>query len=147
MILALIALVSAAIFFGAAFYINFAEHLGRMAISSDAAVRQWAPAYSRGYMMQSSLAIVSGVCGVVMWWQGSGANWLAGGVLMLLNWPWTMLAIMPVNRRLLAIGAGQGAQDQATTAGLLARWNELHAVRSGLSLLAVVAFVYGLTAW
>lgn len=146
MVLGLIALVSAACFFGAAFYINFAEHIGRMGLTPDSALRQWAPAYTRGYMMQASLALLSGVAGVLCWWNTGNANWLGGGLLMLANWPWTMMVIMPVNRKLIAIGAGQYADDQEITQ-LLSRWSERHAVRSLLSFLAVLCFVYALTAW
>lgn len=147
MVVGLIALVSAACFLGAAFYINFAEHIGRMGLSPDSAVRQWAPAYSRGYMMQASLALLSGVAGLLAGWESGNGNWFAGAALMLANWPWTMLAIMPVNRRLLAISAESPVADDREAIMLLARWSERHAVRTALSLMALVAFSFAMIAW
>ena len=52
---------------------------------------------------------------------------------MLANWPWTLIAIMPVNRKLKAV-----AGEEATL--LLNRWAQLHAIRTLLSLAAVTCF-------
>jgi uncharacterized membrane protein len=52
---------------------------------------------------------------------------------MLANWPWTLLVIMPVNKRLKA-GAGE------ETTSLLNRWARLHAVRTLLSFAAMTCF-------
>ena len=53
-------------------------------------------------------------------------------MLLLANWPYTLLAIKPVNLRLLAPGAETGAE----AADFLRRWNRLHAGRTLLGLLA-----------
>ncbi len=47
--------------------------------------------------MQSSLAIVGFLLGLIMWWQDGHAGWLAGALLMIANWPFTLLVIMPTN--------------------------------------------------
>lgn len=132
----LAALVLAAVFFGAAIYINIAEHPARLLLSDAAALAQWAPAYKRGFAMQASLAIVSGLLGLGAWWTGGGGLWLVGAALIIANWPFTLLMIMPTNRRLLATPP----QGDAATRGLLQRWGKLHAVRSGLSALATLAY-------
>jgi len=147
MLLGLIALVTAAIFFGAAFYINFAEHTSRMGLTPDSAVRQWAPAYNRGYMMQGGLALISGVAGLTVGWTTGNGNWLAGGLFMLANGPWTTLAIMPVNRKLTAIDAGNSAQAEQEVKGLLCRWCERHTVRTCLAAMAITAYIFAITAW
>ena len=128
-----LALVLAALFAGAALYINVAEHPARMKLDAAQAVAQWSPSYDRGYIMQATLALLSGVAGLAAWWQLGGTLWLIGALLMLSNWPWTLLAIMPVNRKLKA-----GAGDE--TATLLNRWARLHAVRTLLSIAAVICF-------
>ena len=128
-----LALILAALFAGAALYINVAEHPARMKLDAATAVAQWSPSYDRGYVMQASLAVLAGLAGLAAWLQLGGTLWLVGALLMLANWPWTLVAIMPVNRRLKA-----GAGDEAAT--LLNRWAMLHGVRTLLGFAAVACF-------
>jgi hypothetical protein len=75
---------------------------------------------------------------LLAWWQGGGVRWLAGALLLVAVVPVTLIWIMPVNTRLLALPAGPPAAD---TAELLARWAGLHALRTALSGLAFLLFV------
>jgi len=56
---------------------------------------------------------------------------------MLTNLPWTFVVIMPVNRKLGAIGPDG---DAAPIRPLVRRWGYLHAVRSLLGILAILAY-------
>ena len=136
------ALVVAALFTGAAFYINAVEHPARMRLPPDQALRQWAPSYARGYAMQATLAIAGAIAGAAAWWVTRDRLWLAGAILMFANWPWTMIAIRPVNTRLKE-AAHADAKDPAA-GDLLERWSRLHAVRTALGLAAVVCFAAAL---
>jgi hypothetical protein len=136
--LGLLALAIAAIFFGAAIYINIGEHPARLNLPVEAALAHWGPAYRRGFAMQASLAIASGLFGLAAWWSSGGVLWLLGAGLILANWPYTLLVIMPVNHLLEATSAGQA---NAETKALLVRWGRLHAWRSTLSGLASLAFL------
>lgn len=140
MIVGLLALTAAALFTGAALYINVAEHPARMGLPDALALAQWRPAYARGLRMQAALAVVGGILGLVAAWR-SGIAFAVGGALMLLNWPWTGLAMLPLNRRL---GALDGPEVAERARSLLDRWNRLHAVRTGLGILAVAAFLVAL---
>jgi uncharacterized membrane protein len=66
------------------------------------------------------------------WW------WLAGGIVMLANWPVTIFVIMPTNNRLMAMDP---AAAPAETRGLIVRWGHLHAVRSALGAVATAIFL------
>lgn len=129
----LAALILAALFAGAAFYINLIEVPARRLLAPAAARTEWAEAYRRGYVIQGGLALLSGACGLVVWWRWGLWPQLLGGLLMLANWPWTLIAIMPVNRRLLAASEG----DQLVLQ-LLSRWAMLHGVRTLLGLAATI---------
>lgn len=57
--------------------------------------------------------------------------WIAGSATLLANWPFTLIAIMPTNKRLQATRPDQ-ANPEART--LLLSWGKLHNVRSLLGL-------------
>lgn len=132
-----LALVVAALFTGAAFYINAVEQPARLVLDDGAALRQWKPSYKRGFAMQATLALIGAVLGAVAFSRDGDWHWLAGGVLMLANWPYTFIGIMPTNRRLLAT-----AEADAETRRLITNWGQLHMVRTGLGALATLVFLW-----
>ena len=81
--------------------------------------------------MQASLAAVSGFSGLAAWWSDGGLLWIAGAVAILANWPYTQLAIMPVNRSLEDTSP---SAPTARTRSQLVRWGHLHDIRSALAL-------------
>src|ERR671936_1267597 len=97
-----IAALSAALFAGAAIYINVAEHPARMTIDTRSAAVQWAPSYQRATWMQAPLAIVSFLAGLGAWLLGGGVLWLVAALLIGAVVPFTFIVIMPTNQRLLA---------------------------------------------
>ena len=130
-----IALVAAALFAGAALYINWAEQPARLRLDTRHAVRQWAPSYQRATLMQAPLAVASCLAGVVAWLLGSGDGWLVAAVLIGSVVPFTLVGVMPTNRRLLSPALDP---DSSEARALLVRWGRLHAVRTALSLAATV---------
>ncbi len=136
MILGAAALSLAAAFCGAATYINIAEHPARMLLDDRNALAQWAPSYARAFNFQGGLAVLSGLAGLAAGWYSGNWLWAVGAALMLANWPYTLLVILPLNHKLQAIAPD--AAD-AKSRRMLDRWNRLHAVRSLLSGLAVIA--------
>lgn len=143
MAVGLLALVSAAVFFGAAAYVLFVEHVARDTLDDRSALAEWKPAYRRGAAMQASIAIITTLLGLWAWWQLEHPAFLVGAILAVLPWPWTLLVIKPTNDRLLALPVDQAGPDSRL---LLKRWGRQHSVRTVLGGLATTAFVIALTA-
>ena len=135
------ALVIAAVFAGAALYINIAEHPARMRLEDGPLLTQWKPSYKRGFAMQASLAVVGCLFGLGAWFVTRDWRWIFGAVVLVANWPFTLLAIMPLNNRLMAMAADSPGDDMRA---LLDRWGRLHAVRSLLGVFATAIFLWAM---
>ena len=135
----LVALVAATLFAGGALYITLVEQPARMGLEDGPLLAQWQPSYKRALPIQASLAILGGAAGGLAWYTHREWQWLAGSLFLLANWPFTMLVIIPTNKRLMAMqpqNAGPESRD------LLRRWAKLHGVRSVLGSAASLLFVW-----
>jgi len=138
----LFALVTAAAFAGAAVYVSMAEQPARLTLDDKALLAEWKPSYARGTPMQASLALASGLAGVLAFWVTRNWTWILGAVLILANWPYTLLVVLPVNKRLEATAPDQAG---AETRALIVRWGALHAGRSLLGVGATLAYAVALS--
>ena len=136
-----VALMLASVFAGAALYINVAEQPARLELDDKSLLAQWKPSYARAFALQSSLAAVSGGLGLASAWQTGDWRWVVGAAQMLANWPYTLLGIMPTNKRLNAT-ANESADS--TSRLMIETWGRLHAVRSGLGMAAALAYLWAL---
>ena len=132
---------AAAAFTGAAAYINIAEQPARLKLDDRALLAQWRPAYKRGFAMQASLAVLGFLCGAAAWWQTGRLAFLVGALVLLSNWPYTLLGIMPTNKALMATDP---ADAGPTSRALIERWARLHAARTALGLVATLIFLWAL---
>jgi len=57
------------LFAGAAIYVSGVEHQARLSCGTALAVREFAPSYKRGTIMQASLAVLGCVGGLIGGWQ------------------------------------------------------------------------------
>jgi hypothetical protein len=133
------ALIVAAIFTGAAIYINVAEQPARLKLDDRALLAEWKPAYVRGFAMQASIAVFGFLLGLLAWWQTGDWRWLLGAIVLVANWPYTLLAILPTNKRLMATPLDQAGPESRK---LIETWAGLHAVRTVLGALATAIFLW-----
>lgn len=140
--LGLTALLTSSVFFGAAIYITWAEQPARLHLDDRAALVQWVPSYRRGFEMQATLALISGLLGAGAWGQTGHVLWGLGAAIIILNWPYTLLFVLPVNRQLEAVRPEDAGNDSRE---LLKYWGRLHAGRSALGGLAAAIFL--VAAW
>ena len=131
------ALVTAAAFAGAAIYVNVAEQPARLSLDDRALLAEWKPSYARGFAMQASLALASALAGFIAFWLTRDWLWMLGALLMFANWPYTLLVILPVNKRIEATAPDAADAD---TRALIVRWGALHAGRSLLGVAATLAY-------
>jgi hypothetical protein len=136
-----LALMAAAAFAGAAFYVNAVEQAARLMLDDRALLAEWKPSYHRGALMQATLALVAGMLGLAAWWLTGDWRWIVGAVLILAPWPYTLIVIKPTNDRLNSIPFE--AADAAARE-LVEKWGRLHAVRTAFGLAASVAYLWAL---
>ena len=135
----LLAMIGAAIFAGAALYVNVVEQPARLTLDDRALLTEWKPSYRGGAAMQAPLALISFVLGMLAWWQAAHVGFLIGAILILAPWPWTLLVIKPTNDALLATDLDKaGTQSRA----LIVKWGGIHAARTAMGALATAAFFW-----
>ena len=125
-----LATLGAGLFAGAALYVSLVEQPARLECGPALAIAEFGPSYRRGAVMQASLAVGGCLAAVAAWTQGSTIPVLIAGLLLGSLIPFTLIVILPTNKRLLDPGLDPGSSE---TAALLARWGRLHAVRSVVS--------------
>ena len=89
------------------------------------------------------LAALGCLFGLLAWYETGQDGFLLGAILIIANWPWTLLAIMPTNNKLMAM---EPSENDPQIRLFVQRWGWLHAVRSGRGLMATVVFFLSLIA-
>jgi len=77
-----VAVLSCALFTGAAIYITFIEHPARMQCGVEIAATEFAPSYRRATVMQATCAALGLLSSIAAWLAGAAVWWLVAGVLL-----------------------------------------------------------------
>jgi hypothetical protein len=136
--LQIITILSCGLFTGAAVYINLVEHPARMECGTELAVTVFGPSYRRAAVMQISLAVISFIGSALTYLESANILWMIGGLIIVSVIPFTLIVIMPTNKKLLSPSLDTAAES---TKALLSRWGKLHAARSVLGVLALLIFL------
>ena len=126
-------------FFGAAVYISLAQHPAALEAGASVGGRFFPPMYKRAAPLQIVLAVVGFLGGIVAWWGGLGVLWLAGSIVLISVVPVTLVLIKPINDVLLS---SENDPDSQETQGLLGQWGPKHWIRTVVSGVAFVLYLY-----
>ena len=89
--------------------------------------------------MQASLALIGFALALVALWQTGRSAYLTGGLVLVANWPFTLLAIMPTNKALMETDPKAAGPE---TRRLVERWAQMHAVRTTLGFAATAILLW-----
>ena len=135
-----LALVAAALFAGAAIYVNVAEQPARLDLGDKALFTEWRSAYKRGFAMQAPLALVGSVLGLLARRQTDDRRWLLGAVV-----PCSLTGpthSSPSCRSTTNSRPSILMVRWSTSRMLIEQWGRLHTVRSVLGLAATLVFLW-----
>jgi hypothetical protein len=139
MIAGQLALISATAFASASAYINAVEQPARIELDARALVKEWRISYMRGTVMQASLAVIAAALGSVAFATDHDWRWMSGTLVLLALLPWTLLCVMPTNRRLMSMSV---LADHERVRSEVQKWGDVHAVRTAIGAAATLIFLW-----
>jgi Domain of unknown function (DUF1772) len=122
-----VAVLSSCLFTGAAVYVSLVEHPARMQCGVEIAATEFPPSYRRGTVMQVTSATLGLLSSISAWLSGATFWWLVGGIVLGCVIPFTLIVILPTNKRLLSPTLDKRSVEAER---LLARWGRLHSVEA-----------------
>jgi hypothetical protein len=127
MVIGKLALLIAAFITGAAFYVNFAEQPARLKLEPSHLLAEWLASHKRGFLLQAPLTLLCGVAGAVAYYLSHDWRWLVGAGFILMNVPFTLIVMLPINRKLFATPIKCAGPE---TVQLIVRWGSHQAIRT-----------------
>ncbi|TDF41379.1 DUF1772 domain-containing protein [Alteromonadaceae bacterium M269] len=139
MLIETMALFCCGTFFGAAIYISIAQHPAALEAGVAVGGKFFPPMYKRAAPMQVTLALLGSISGAILWYQESETLWLIGASLLFSVVPITLIIIKPVNDILLN---PDNVADSSETETLLKRWGPKHALRTVVSGMSFILYLF-----
>ncbi len=118
---------------------SLVEQPARLILPSEIAIAEWRPSYRRASVMQASLAVLGTLLGIAAGLFSGGAVWIVAAFLLSAVVPFTLFVMWPTNK---ALEDPSLALDSAQARDLLVRWGRLHALRTVISLGALLLMLF-----
>lgn len=139
MIIGSLALAAAGAFTGASLYVNTVEQPARLALSDDALIKEWEPSDHRGFIVLAGLAAAAALFGFIAYRELNDLRWALGALVMLASWPYTYLAIVPLNNRILGLIGADGAHEARK---LIDLWGKLEMGLTAIGVAGILIFAW-----
>uniref|UniRef100_A0A914PCI8 DUF1772 domain-containing protein n=1 Tax=Panagrolaimus davidi TaxID=227884 RepID=A0A914PCI8_9BILA len=135
-----LALIDASLCTGGLAIVSHAESPARLKMDDDRLLLiEFQETYPRAAQMQAPLSIIGGILGFLHWLIYGGLFWLFGTFFMSAIVLFTVVAIMPINKQLMAMSTKNPVNSQSRK--LIIRWGELHFIRTCFGFAAVLSFL------
>ncbi len=134
------ALVLAAAFSGAAFYVNLVEQPARLALDDQAILNEWTPSDRRGVALLAGLSLLSAALGLVAYFSSQDVRWAIGALIIILSWPYTFFAMAPLNDQILTLAP----HDIGAARVLVRQWGLLEYGQTAIGVAACAVFLWAL---
>ena len=132
------ALVFAAAFTGASFYVNWVEQPARLKLDDEALLGEWGPSDSRGVALLTALALAAAIAGFVAYFESQDVRWAFGAIVMILSWPYAFFVMTPLDNQI----RGLRGSDVAAARALVRQWGLVESGLTGLGVVALAIFVW-----
>ena len=124
--------------FGVALTATVIVHPILVMTKKTSAIDFFKPFFDKTHMLVFILSIFVTFLALIYSIFTGGLGWLAISLLLFLNLPYTMIFIMPINKRLMDENVDPLSQQ---TANDLKKWGRLHLVRTFLNGIIFMAFI------
>lgn len=137
----IIATLCSGTFFGAALYINVAQHPATLVAGGEFASKFFPPMYAKASTLQILLAVVGTILGIAAWLYSQQILWLIGALFLVSVVPITIFLIKPINDQLLHPTHELKPEEVMK---LLEQWNPKHWIRSIVSFVSFICYLVAL---
>jgi uncharacterized membrane protein len=134
LLLETLAIAASALYLGGALYVALVEQPARLECPDEQALAQWLASVRRTPRW-AAWALVGTAAGLTRGGLAVTSTWTWGGAALLAIVPFTVAAMLPIQRRL-----AESAPAEARA--LLERWGRLHWLRVALALAALGLFAF-----
>ena len=140
MISGTLALVFAAAFTGAAFYVNWVEQPARLALDEEALLSEWGPSDSRGVSLLAGFALLAAIAGFSAYFESQDVRWAVGALIIVSSWLYTFFVMAPLNNQILSLRG----RDVAAARALIRQWGLIESGLTAIGVAAVAVFLWAL---